>query len=268
MAGERTHDDLADELAQAERWPEAADAQRAAIADGSADGDAGREMLAWYLLKAGEAAEAEALFAELLTERPDDPDLALTAGLAQLDAGRPEQAAECLERALALSLAATLDADILREAAQERRRALDLAARDPAPIDEHAAQALERLERQADGDPIAVPWYPRAEYELALQHIEGFAADWRAIAHEDYSRELDRRLHDVVGVHGHTPLIVPVQVQAFLAYAGSAALDPEWAETRARYADAHRDEALAWPPGRNDACWCGADAKYKRHCGA
>ncbi|TDC33207.1 hypothetical protein E1261_06745 [Kribbella albertanoniae] len=25
---------------------------------------------------------------------------------------------------------------------------------------------------------------------------------------------------------------------------------------------------IAWPPGRNQSCWCGSEAKYKRCCGA
>lgn len=27
-------------------------------------------------------------------------------------------------------------------------------------------------------------------------------------------------------------------------------------------------DGIAWPPGRNDACWCGSERKYKRCCGA
>lgn len=59
-----------------------------------------------------------------------------------------------------------------------------------------------------------------------------------------------------------------MQVDAFVAFAEATGLDPEWAETRARYADERRADAIAWPPGRNDPCWCGARTKCKRHCGA
>ncbi len=43
--------------------------------------------------------------------------------------------------------------------------------------------------------------------------------------------------------------------------------DPE--EARAAYA-AHRmrdGEAIPWPPGRNEPCWCGSGRKYKKCCG-
>ena len=29
-----------------------------------------------------------------------------------------------------------------------------------------------------------------------------------------------------------------------------------------------REETLAWPPGRNEPCWCGSGLKYKRCCAA
>ncbi|WP_066362114.1 SEC-C domain-containing protein [Herbidospora mongoliensis] len=28
------------------------------------------------------------------------------------------------------------------------------------------------------------------------------------------------------------------------------------------------DDDIAWPPGRNDSCWCGSDRKYKKCCGS
>ena len=78
-----------------------------------------------------------------------------------------------------------------------------------------------------------------AERAKALERLPGFREDWGERPWEDYSRELDARLRDVSGVHGHRPEPVPVRV-----------------------------DELAWPPGRNDPCWCGSGAKYKRHCGA
>ena len=29
-----------------------------------------------------------------------------------------------------------------------------------------------------------------------------------------------------------------------------------------------QDDGEAWPPGRNDVCWCGSERKYKKCCGA
>jgi len=262
------YDEVADRLAGEERFADAAAVERKALAHGYAGVPDGREMLAFYLLKAGEAGEADALWRDLLAERPEDPDLLLTAGVAHRDAGRPQQAADLLGRSLEAALRSSMDATALREAATERAAALGQLGRPPEAIDDHAARTLDRLERQAGGAPIATPWYPQAEYAAALERLPAFAADWSGHDHAAYSRELDRRLREVSAVHGRVPVIVPVHVDALVAFAEQAGLDPAWAETRARFADEHRDGALAWPPGRNDPCWCGAGAKYKRHCGA
>lgn len=48
--------------------------------------------------------------------------------------------------------------------------------------------------------------------------------------------------------------------------------NPDSAKARAEYAAhlaAERDPALiAWPPGRNQPCWCGSGRKYKKCCAA
>lgn len=262
------HEQVAERHADAEDFAAAVEAQRQAVAAGAGPGEADpREMLAWYLLKAGEDAEAEALWQTLLDERPDDAELVLTAGVAHRDAERYERAAELLGEALEAVMRSSLDAEALREAAAERTLALTALGRAPEAIDAHAEATIARLERQAGGDPIAAPWYPAPEYEVAFAKLPAFAEDWEGHDHAAYSREMDRRLRDVSAQHGRAPLIVPVVVDAYLSFATASGLDPDWAETRARFADEHRDDALAWPPGRNDECWCGADAKYKKHCG-
>jgi uncharacterized protein YecA (UPF0149 family) len=56
---------------------------------------------------------------------------------------------------------------------------------------------------------------------------------------------------------------------AFAAFAEDRGLDPEHSDTRLRYRETMPDdEALAWPPGRNDPCWCASGRKYKKCCGA
>jgi tetratricopeptide (TPR) repeat protein len=258
----------AEALADAGDYEQAVEVQRKALEEGFSGLPDGRQMLAWYLLRAGETAEGDELWKTLLDEAPDDADLHLTAGVAHLDAGRAAEAADLLGRALELALAGPVDAVALQEAVDERDAALEQAGREREAVDEHAAAALARLERQAEGTPIAVPWYPQDEYAKALERLPGFREDWGERAWADYSRELDARMRDVSSVHGHRPVPVPVRVDDLVSFASGAGLDPDWAETRARYADDHRDEGIAWPPGRNDPCWCGAGAKYKRHCGA
>ena len=53
----------------------------------------------------------------------------------------------------------------------------------------------------------------------------------------------------------------------FVAWCEERGEDPEHA--RAHYsADRYRTgHGVDWPPGRNDACWCGSGRKYKKCCG-
>jgi tetratricopeptide (TPR) repeat protein len=263
------YEQVAERHADAEDFAAAVEAQRKAVEAGAGPGEADpREMLAWYLLRAGETAEASALWDTLLDERPGDPELLLTAGVAHRDAERYERAVELLEQALLRTLESTLDAELLNEAAAERTLALAALGREGERIDERAAAILAIFERQAGGESIAAPWVPAEEFESAKQALPSFARDWNDYDHAAYSLVLDRRLRDVIGVHGHAPVIVPISVDRYVSFADEQGLPKDWAETRTRYADLFRADAIAWPPGRNDDCWCGAAAKYKKHCGA
>ncbi|HWT94589.1 MAG TPA: tetratricopeptide repeat protein [Solirubrobacteraceae bacterium] len=140
-------DDDADRLAAQGRYAEAAATQRVALSLGTSDFPEGRELLAWYLLKAGEEDEAAELWRELLAEHPGDPGVELTAGIAYLDADRPAEAIGHLTRAIELSLdGERTDAYVLRQAAGRRRRAEWLLARQPDAVDERAAGTLAALE--------------------------------------------------------------------------------------------------------------------------
>lgn len=60
---------------------------------------------------------------------------------------------------------------------------------------------------------------------------------------------------------------VRLSIDAYLHWCDERDLDPD--DSRAAYAaDQMRAvDGLAWPPGRNDACWCESGRKYKRCCG-
>ena len=67
-------------------------------------------------------------------------------------------------------------------------------------------------------------------------------------------------------------VIAPVRVAPFTAWCAEGGHQPDSAEARAQYA-AHlaqtADPALiAWPPNRNEPCWCGSGHKYKKCCAA
>jgi len=59
-------------------------------------------------------------------------------------------------------------------------------------------------------------------------------------------------------------------VEGYVEFADANHRDPADSATRAGYA-AHLGllgRTVAWPPGRNDPCWCGSGTKYKKCCGA
>ncbi len=127
--------------------------------------------------------------------------------------------------------------------------------------------------------PVALAWLPAEEYaawpqrwpdlsDSPLLHDE----QGEPVSHAVYSRRMEGRLraHAEAGV---TRLfVVPVRSAELTSWAAVNAPDePDPSQLRARYAgDVGRDPSgrIAWPPGRNDRCWCGSSRKYKKCCGA
>jgi hypothetical protein len=64
---------------------------------------AGRGHAAWYLLKAGDREEGEAVFARLRAERTGDPEIVSTLANARMDAGDGQGALEAYNEALDLA---------------------------------------------------------------------------------------------------------------------------------------------------------------------
>jgi hypothetical protein len=68
-------------------------------------------------------------------------------------------------------------------------------------------------------------------------------------------------------LHGGPRNLVALRLDEYLPWCQEHDRDP--AEARAHYAAdmARLGRSLRWPPGRNEPCWCGSGAKYKRCCG-
>lgn len=64
--------------------------------------------------------------------------------------------------------------------------------------------------------------------------------------------------------------IAPIRIDSYLAWCAQHSKDPR--EARADYAAGMSAnspaELFAWPPGRNEPCWCGSGRKYKKCCAA
>lgn len=123
------------------------------------------------------------------------------------------------------------------------------------------------MPRESNGGvAVALAWFPQGEYERAIARWESLAEDWGQVAHAEYCRRLEGQAKwmRVQGMPARG--IAPIVVEKFVAWCEEQDRSPE--DARAVYA-AHlllNGEAISWPPGRNEACWCGSQRKYKKCC--
>lgn len=119
---------------------------------------------------------------------------------------------------------------------------------------------------------LALAWFPADQYPDALRRWPELTAEGAAkgaAEHAAYNLALERTLRGYADA-GRTRLaIAPIRIPDFLAWCADRDLDPAASPTRAHYsADlARRHESSAWPPTRNQPCWCGSGRKYKQCCG-
>jgi tetratricopeptide (TPR) repeat protein len=258
------YDGLAEVAAEDGDFSLAVRAQRHAIELGCDHTEVGREMLAWYLLKDGQKEEGEAAFARLRAERGEDPGLILTLANARMDSGDAAGAIEAFDAALA---AATRAGDSawthqIREERQYVRSELGLEPDE----DDRLADLAEAVDSEAP-TRWSLAWFPRDQIEAALARWPSLADD---LSDPDaYCRSIEGTLRMMSASIGRRPIIAPLDVERLVGYADKHRLEAESGEARSRFAAelGSRGEAVPWPPGRNEPCWCGSGRKYKRCCG-
>jgi hypothetical protein len=125
---------------------------------------------------------------------------------------------------------------------------------------------------------VVFAWLPSGDYEQAVGLWPEFATSDRVAApagplpHWQYCRAMQQQLiqYAAAGIPGLA--IAPIRVEPFTAWCAEEGRQPDSADSRAEYA-AHlavnADPGVtAWPPGRNQPCWCGSGCKYKKGCAA
>ena len=259
------YDDLAGQAADDDQYELAARLQQKAIDFGCSQEFVAREMLGWYLLKAGAIADGEAVFSELCAQRPDDPHVRITLGHARSDAGLQDEALQAFDEALATAKRCGTPDD-LDHARVERKAEREHVGLDP-DDDDKLAPAPKPLTGQR---PLAwaLAWFPPDQRDAALQHWPDLAEDLKDL--DSYARRLESHLRDLDRSLGQHPAVAPIDVDEFISWTTAEGHDPGSGRARSVYAaELHRTgRAIAWPPGRNDPCWCRSGRKYKRCCGA
>jgi tetratricopeptide (TPR) repeat protein len=258
------YDDLAHAAAEDDEYELAARLEAKALEAGCSQRLVAREMRGWYLTKSGATDDGEAVFRELLAERPDDADVRITLGHARSDAGLQDAALEAFDDALAVAKRRGFSKEIDRARVERRAER------------EHVGLELDEDDRLAPAPgpphsgPIAwaVAWFPPDQHAAALERWPDLAEDLFDPAR--YARHIEEQLRTLHAALGHRPAVAPLVVDDFLAWAAEAGYDPAGADARSTYAaELNRTgRAIRWPPGRNDPCWCGSSRKYKRCCGA
>lgn len=124
------------------------------------------------------------------------------------------------------------------------------------------------VEAPEDEAPISLPdvvlYWPSAEFDEAVRSLSHSDLPER---HVDHRRNVEAVLRERVG---RTPLVVSGRIAEFFQFCQEESLDPSVPTSRTEYA-VYVEEmrgGTSWPPGRNDACWCGSERKYKKCCGA
>lgn len=125
---------------------------------------------------------------------------------------------------------------------------------------------------------VALAWLPAADYEQAVRlwpELAGsdlVAGPNGPLPHAQYCRAMQQHLDEYAEAGAPGLVIAPVQVELFTAWCAERGHVPDSAHARAEYA-AHLaakadPSVIAWPPSRNEPCWCGSGRKYKKCCAA
>ena len=272
-----------------ERWEMEGDLERARACFEQAAQDGGetyldaRAQMLNVLLELGETSRADELLEQLrsdlkagwsgryvhevvgegleLHDRLDEALRWFSAGLTHAQREDPEALdLGCLNGRFRVRRALGLPHDRYDDICEETRR-------------EYAADIEDekRLLKAPSGDvspPLAVLYWPEEELDRVLERWPGLREDYGS-DHAEHRSRVEHRLRELADHEG--PVAVGLGgLEDYLKFAASRGDHVEDASTRGMYGAhlAYSGRFLAWPPGRNDRCWCGSGLKYKKCCGA
>ncbi len=289
--------DLARSFDHRGRHDDAITAMERAIEHGWNGRPDGRSDIAEFHLRAGRVEQAAEIWAQLKAKDPDDVWLYNAAGLSYSEVGSHELAVAWLGEGIELAMRTDDPEGIVAQLSDARRHSLAALGREHDELERRVDPFLEQWRgdermrsrrfslfdaideatpptdaplprgHRSGEIPLALAWFPSGEYERAIERWRDLAEEWAGVPHANYCIRLDghaKWMH----AHGvHVRAVAPIHVDDYIAWCEQNDEDPE--DARAKYA-AHRlaeDQAIRWPPGRNEPCWCGSQRKYKKCCG-
>lgn len=111
----------------------------------------------------------------------------------------------------------------------------------------------------------ALAWFPRDEWSRAIE-LWPELLDTMPADHDEYSKRVESNLKASAEREPGSPDVSPLSVDALLVEYGDEAGEARSRATMGAEV-ARSGKATAWPPGRNDTCWCKSGRKYKNCCG-
>jgi tetratricopeptide (TPR) repeat protein len=157
----------------------------------------------------------------------------------------------------------------LDERARRNRRRL---------LEAEAPEALARLDASFGPEPkaklpgsveLAIGWFPADQWAQAFQRWPNLLDDLPA-DHLTYSHATEARIKRIARhAPGSRLHVAAMTVDGLQAHADGSGYAPGGGEARSSYAATllQAGDAVVWPPGRNEPCWCGSERKYKKCCG-
>jgi tetratricopeptide (TPR) repeat protein len=290
--------DLAREYDREKRHDDAIAAHERAIELGWDSIPDPRSDIAEFHLRAGREEQAAAIWSELKASEPNDVWLYNAAGLSYNEVGEHELAVAWLGEGIELAMRTDDPEGIINQLSDVRRHSLRALGRDLDDLEQRVDPFMEewgseenaerrrqtRMSefmnsvpmprdppradvRQREDIAVSLAWFPSGEYEDAIRRWPSLAEDWANVPHGDYCARFDGNIKWMRN-HG-VPIraIAPIAVEEYAAWCVEHDEDPE--EARAAYAARRMQDgdAIPWPPGRNEPCWCGSGQKYKKCCG-
>lgn len=272
-----------------------------ALAAADASIDAGLDMQpdprclrAEILMRAGRVTEAEPIWVAVRADTPEDVWLYNSAGLEYAAVGEHDTALDWLTDGLRLALHTGDPERLVDQLADLRQVSLDSLGRPVDALQDQAAAFLDKQERArstrspSDEEPaaeaarpltvVALAWLPAGDYgqamglwpELATSDL--LAGPDGPLPHALYCRAMQKTLVEYAEAGAPGLAVAPVRVAPFTAWCAEQGQRPDSPKARAEYAAnlaAKGDPGvIAWPPGRNQPCWCGSGRKYKKCCAA